>query len=380
MKTLQKTLRKILTREEFVEKFYSKSKSSGSKSVITSVLNVFDDFCLNVYGNNAEKMLWNLREDGMGDALYNFLQDFINYMEEKNLKPKTIASYFSTFRTYLRSQGIKISSDDIKDLIRLPEIIQELREPLTKEHLKLLLDYSKPERKALYLTLLSSGMRIGESLSLKKSDFDLSSDPIQITIQGKFTKTKQTRQTYISSEAKVLLLRILAKKHDNELVFAKSVNLEASRLAEERTFDNLRNRCGLTEKYPDSNRHKITIHSMRAYFHTQASLVHDEQYANALDGHQGYLMQYYRLSPETRSKLYQKLEPFLCVYGNISVKTQELEDKIKSLEEKDSKYQKISDENQSLRAEIARQGQALEYLLRKDKDTKTTRQDIEALL
>ena len=57
MKTLQKTLRKILTREEFVEKFYSKSKSLGSKSVITSVLNVFDDFCVKVYGKDAEKML-----------------------------------------------------------------------------------------------------------------------------------------------------------------------------------------------------------------------------------------------------------------------------------------------------------------------------------
>jgi len=365
LKTLQKSLRKKLTREEFVEKFYSKSKSSGSKSVLISVLKIFDDFCLQVYGNDAVKLLENLRGD-MGDALYNFLQDFINYMDEKNLKPKTIASYFSTLRTYLRSQGIKISSDDVRDLIRLPEIIQELREPLTKDHLKLLLDYSKPERKALYLTLLSSGMRIGESLSLRKSDFDLSSDPIRITIQGRFTKTKQTRQTYISSEAKVALLRILTKKQDDELVFATSVNLEASRLAEERTFDNLRNRCGLNEKYPDSSRHKITIHSMRAYFHTQASIVHDEQYANALDGHQGYLMQYYRLSQETRAELYCKLEPFLWVYGN-HTKSQELEDKVRDLEKKESKYQKLGKENQSLRAELARQGQALEYLLRRDK-------------
>ena len=73
MKTLQKALRKILTREEFIKKFYSKSKSSGSKSVITSVLNVFDDFCLNVYGNDAEKMLRDLREDGMGDSQDNCL-------------------------------------------------------------------------------------------------------------------------------------------------------------------------------------------------------------------------------------------------------------------------------------------------------------------
>ncbi len=101
-----------------------------------------------MYGNDSERLLDELRGD-TSDALYHFLQDFINYMGEKNLKPKSIASYFSTLRTYLRSQGIKISSDDVKDLISLPNIIQELRIPLTKDHLKLLLDYSKPDRKAL---------------------------------------------------------------------------------------------------------------------------------------------------------------------------------------------------------------------------------------
>ena len=55
---------------------------------------------------------------------------------------------------------------------------------------------------------------------------------------------------------------------------------------------------------------------MRSYFHTQASIVHDEQYANALDGHQGYLMQYYRLSAEKRAELYRELEPHLLVYSN----------------------------------------------------------------
>jgi len=331
--------------------------------VLIAVLRAFDNFSSEVYGETSEKLLEKLRGD-LGDALYNFLQDFINYMENKSLKPKTIASYFSTLRTYLRSQGIKISSDDVKDLIRLPEIIQELREPLTKEHLRLLLDYSKPERKALYLTLLSSGMRIGESLSLKKSDFDLTSEPVKITIPGRFTKTKQTRQTYISSEAKESLLRILEKKSDDELVFAKSKNLEASKLAEERTFDNLRNRCGLTEKYSDSSRHKITIHSMRAFFHTQASIVHDEQYANALDGHQGYLMQYYRLTEEKRADLYRELEPFLYVYGNDSfaISQKELKEKIHHLEKQELEYEKISQENKSIKAELSRLSQALDNL------------------
>ncbi len=162
MKTLQKTLRKTLTREEFIEKFYNKSKSSGSKNVLISTLKIFDGFCSKVYGNDSERLLDKLRGD-TSDALYHFLQDFINYMGDKNLKPNLL-HLFSTLRTYLRSQGIKISSDDVKDLISLPNIIQELRIPLTKDHLKLLLDYSKPDRKALYLTLLSSGMRIGEGL------------------------------------------------------------------------------------------------------------------------------------------------------------------------------------------------------------------------
>ena len=135
MKTLQKSLRTNLTKEEFVEKFYNKSKSVGSKSVLVSVLKHFDTFCLEVYGDDSEELLKKLRGD-MGDALYNFLQDFIDYMEDIKFKPKIIASYFSTLRTYLQSQGIKISSDDIRDLISLSIIIQKLRIPLTKDHLK----------------------------------------------------------------------------------------------------------------------------------------------------------------------------------------------------------------------------------------------------
>ncbi len=96
----------------------------------------FDGFYTEVYGQNYEKLFDVLRGD-MGDTLYNFLQNFINHMEEKNLKSKYLASYFSTLIIFLRNQGIKIISDDINDLIRLPIIIQELYKLLTKEHVKL---------------------------------------------------------------------------------------------------------------------------------------------------------------------------------------------------------------------------------------------------
>jgi len=46
-----------------VEKFYNKSKSSGSKSVLIAVLRGFDNFSSEVYGETSEKLLEKLRGD-----------------------------------------------------------------------------------------------------------------------------------------------------------------------------------------------------------------------------------------------------------------------------------------------------------------------------
>jgi len=100
MKTLQKSLRKRLSREEFIEKFYNKSKSSGSKSVLTSVLKLFDKFCLDVYGNDSENLLEELRGD-MGDALYNFLQDFIKDSASPILIPELNKVRYNALRSGL---------------------------------------------------------------------------------------------------------------------------------------------------------------------------------------------------------------------------------------------------------------------------------------
>lgn len=45
-----------------------------------------------------------------------------------------------------------------------------------------------PKRKALYTVLISSGIRIGETLGLKKRDFDFSQERVCITIPAILTK------------------------------------------------------------------------------------------------------------------------------------------------------------------------------------------------
>lgn len=236
-----KRLRKTLTKEEFIEREFNKSKSVGSKSVVKSTLINFEEFCKKVYGMDSQIMLVELQKN-QGDELYHFLQDFINFLAKKGLKGKTIRTYFSFLRTFLRTQGIKIYSEEVKGLIQFPTDIKEMPEPLTKNQIKILLDNSKEDRKALYLTLLSSGMRVSEALSLRKKDFDLSVNPVRIVIPGKNTKTKQTRETFISSEAKELVLRKVKEISDEDLVFGKSHYYKKVLDLEERIFANLRKR------------------------------------------------------------------------------------------------------------------------------------------
>ena len=67
---------------------------------------------------------------------------------------------------------------------------------------------------------------------------------------------------------------------------------------------------------------------------------------NAMDGHQGYLMQYYRLSSEKRMELYLELEPSLLVYQHEDYnKSQKvLQAKVKELEEKNNELMNMKDD------------------------------------
>jgi integrase len=159
-------------------------------------------------------------------------------------------------------------------------------------------------------------MRLGEALSLRKKDFDFTKEPTMVSIQASFTKTREARETYISSEAKKLVLDLIRNKKDSDFVFADNFDSIMSVNLEETVFTDLRKRCGFTERYENSNRFVVNIHAFRAYFHTMASRINGTEYANALDGHTSYLGQYYRISPEDRAQMYEKLEPHLLIYGN----------------------------------------------------------------
>jgi len=68
----------------------------------------------------------------------------------KKKSPKTIQLYFSWIKLYLRSvHGIKISSEDVRDLITFPNQAKYQREALTLKQLKAIMENSSSRRRCL---------------------------------------------------------------------------------------------------------------------------------------------------------------------------------------------------------------------------------------
>lgn len=246
----------------------------------------------------------------------------------KRKSPKTIQLYFGFIKSYLRiCHGIRLSVEDVQDFIQFPKLRKEPRKPLSLDQLKKIMTYASPRRRALYYVLTSSGMRLGEALTLTRKNLHLEERPVRITLEAENTKTKEGRETYISSEAHEKLKEVLETVRENDLIFGWSGDVANDVSYEDQYFHNLREKLGMTERYPNSVRFVVNIHAMRAFFHTKASQKHGVEYANALDGHGAYLKQYYREDPKERAKKYLDLEPTLLI-ESVKIAADETKDKM----------------------------------------------------
>ncbi len=248
----------------------------------------------------------------MIESASDLLQGWINKMAACNKYPTTIRGYVSIIRGYMYYRGIRLTTDDIRHL-NLPAKIREEKYPLTRDVIQRILKVASYKRRGLYLAILSSGMRIGEAVSLKRSDISTEMDRITIHIRAENTKTRAGRTVYISAEAAQYLLPRLSKMSDDDLVFGTNEIRQHSVITEDATFRSYLNKIGFEERYA-SGRYKITLHSLRAFFFTRAARAHDENYAHMMTGHGGYLMQYDRLTGEEKLAMYMEMEPSILVY------------------------------------------------------------------
>lgn len=339
------------SRDEFIRRAFNKSGSVSSQRTAKYALVSLEKFTQAKYSCDLESTIAQLKKT-KGKEKFRFLQDYIDHLHELSKSQKTILVYFSWVKLYLRrAKGIELYNEDVKDLVMLPKVPTIQRKPLTMEIMKTILDNSKETQKALYLTLLSSGMRLREALSLRKCDFDFSSDPVRVTIQAQFTKDREERGTFISSEARDIVLRISRGLGPNEQVFTTQEDLQKAVFNEEKVFDRIRKNCGFEEKYSRTGRNKVNIHAFRAFFITTAAQVIDHFFAHALAGHHAYLEQYYRLTPEQQSNFYKKLETSLLVYGSAEIVASQNDQIEKLTAEKsmlEKRVERIEQQNQDL--------------------------------
>lgn len=340
-----------ITREQFLEEKFNESKSWASLKTNKFQLAKWDKFLVSI--NQDEKpLLKELKEKMNEPDTYLFINRYVQYLINQDLRRASITLAVTVLRSWLASNGIMLHPEYIKRFVKYPKDIKEMKKPLTPGIIESLIKTAPIGMKRILLTLLSSGMRIGELTQVRVMDVDKTKNPVEVRLRAETTKGREERIAYISNEAYELIKPVLETREPEDYIFIKSYSPYSTPANIEERFGDLRRRCDLLETYQGGKRFHVNIHSFRAYFHTQATKILSGDIAHALLGHHKYLDQYFRLSDEDKSEMYHKLEPYLTVNNEARLNTilndkdqqlKEMDDMKKDLEKQKAKIKRLED-------------------------------------
>jgi len=326
------------TKEDFL-----KHKSKSSQNTLMSyafALKSVEKFCLTKYDSSLENIIEELAiVENPQEQVENMLQNYIDESELEGKSFRTVQSYCSIAKNYLKYRRVKFDKDELETSLDYKKERQSEKYPLTREDIKTLLDHASFIGKAKILLQSGSGFRIGEIITLKKSDINRGLERYTATIRAECAKNGIERTTIISSEAMPYLDKILEGKNDNDIIFyhnAKSVR--NAMLTEIDNFKHLRQRSGLDMRYEGKKLHKITTHSFRAFFISQFEKTYSG-FGHILSGHGKYMKQYERFTMGEKIEKYIETEKYLLIYvkpdDNLALRKEldEMRAKIARLEE-----------------------------------------------
>jgi len=306
-------LRVTRTKETYRSKISSQSKGS-QRGIFLSIAN-FENFCMQEYGIvNIVPMLLELEEI----ERFHPLQLWINHMNEaptkrtgKPLDPTTVKMYFSRVKVYLHYMGVKLDAQDIKLELTFRRVPEEEKYGLTLDNINRILDGIYFPMKVQLMCQLSSLMRVGEMVQLRKRHLITDKENIVVKISSDIAKLKKARTTFFSKEASAMIRPKLKTLSANDLVFGTNENVY---YAEQNSGKILRlhlEKIGLDMKNSKGN-NMINTHSFRAFGITKIT-DHDEPFAKKLAGQKMYLDTYVRKSPDDLFKKYLEFEHELTI-------------------------------------------------------------------
>lgn len=354
--------------EDYLASVFTMSHSSSTVSsyrlAITNKNKTgFREFLAQKYSLDEFELVEKVSSESLD--IYKILNEFVVFLDSKKYKPKSIMTRMPAVKGYLRNLGLRFSSEDYKQMVRIPRVIRQREEPVTKELITKLQRNLPPKLQTVILVLSSSGMRLGELVQLELDDIDFQTHPVTLRLRAETTKTRTERETYLTTEAtnslKEYLKRSFGWKENednlhlkNTIIFgrtSKIINLNRKKNprqpphlhAESLLHNSLRY---FLEKNPDldarnkNGRKVVHYHAFRKYFRTIVGNVCGRDFAEELMGHGFYMDTYYQLSVEKRREMYLLAEPHLTVSDFkavekdmkiLSTKYQNLENKVDDL-------------------------------------------------
>ncbi len=289
----------------------------GTRTNKISSVNMFNEFVLSEYdGVTSEEIIQDMLDNPeMKNGIFQVLHEFAKYAEKK-VSHDTLIIYLCWLRKYLHARGIKVDVDDMNAYFKqnntIKPVLKELKHPLKLSEIQSIISIADINRQRIYSVLVSSGIRIGEAMSLKKSDLSFEHDRVMITIRAENAKNGEERITFMSQEAQALCQPLFDNKTSDEMIFGNPRITSASRVTNEtQLFDRLRKKLGLTDTYK-SGTAKITLHSMRSYFVSKITK-NNENLGHALAGHSVYMKRYERFEVDELIEAYIKSEPELTI-------------------------------------------------------------------
>jgi integrase len=305
--------------------------------------------------------------------LYALLDEFVAFLISLNLSISSIKLYMAGLRSYLAYYDIDVVPSKFKRKVKMPKAYREDEEALDVQDIRnILLVCNNRRLKAYILVLASGGFRAVEALAIRLKDIDFSSSPTKIHVRKEYSKTRVSRDVYISDEATKFLKDWSNWKYNDkgndwtktaepdDLVFSAytvkgspnprhlyvKIVHEFQKLLLTAGMDD-RKECGL------GKRRKITPHSLRRFVKTVISDQIGQDYSEWFLGHAK--SPYYTKKETDRREIYatkcMKYLTFLD-YSTLEARGKSIETKLREKDrEMDAMKEKYETEIQAIRDE-----------------------------
>jgi integrase len=254
--------------------------------------------------------------------LYQLFDSFVSFLTSQKLSIQSIKLYITAIRSYFAYHDIDVVPSKFKRKVKMPKAYREDEEALDVQDIRNILLVSNNRRlKAYILVLASGGFRAVEALAIRLKDIDFSSSTTKVHVRKEYSKTRVSRDVYISDEATKYLKDWINWKYrdkgdewtknakPDDLVFGAydvkgELNPQHIYFKIIYEFEKLLSIAGMDERKEDGlgRRRKITLHSLRRFVKTVISDQVGQDYSEWFLGH--VKSPYYTKKESDRREIY----------------------------------------------------------------------------